>query len=52
MSPRHCANAAEKLLREANFWASDCAINTARPELWITTTKLFQALAKRGWQES
>jgi predicted metal-dependent HD superfamily phosphohydrolase len=52
MAPRHCANAAEKLLREAEMWAQDCAVDTAYPTLWMATTPLFQALAKRGAQEA
>jgi predicted metal-dependent HD superfamily phosphohydrolase len=52
MAPRHCANAAEKLLREAEMWVQDCGINTAYPTLWMATTPLFQALAKRGAVEA
>lgn len=52
MAPKHCANAAAKLLREADMWAQDCAVDTAYPTLWMATTPLFQALAKRGAQEA
>lgn len=52
MAARHCANAAEKLLREAEMWAQDCDVQTNYPQLWMTTTALFQALAKRGAVEA
>lgn len=52
MAPQHCANAAERLLREAEMWAQDCDVQTNYPQLWMTTTALFQALAKRGAQEA
>ncbi len=52
MAPKHCANAAEKLLLETEMWAHACGINTAYPTLWMATTPLFQALAKRGAVEA
>lgn len=52
MAPQHCANAAERLLRESEMWAQDCDVQTNYPQLWMTTTALFQALAKRGAVEA
>jgi hypothetical protein len=52
MAPRHCANAAERMIREAERIVSDLGIDTAYPVLWVTTTTLFQALAKRGAEQA
>lgn len=48
MVPRHAANAAAKLLREADFWAEEAGVTTEHPQLWMTTTKLFSALVWRA----
>jgi hypothetical protein len=48
MHPRHAANAANKLLRDASMWAREAGVVTQHPMLWMTTTKLFQALTWRA----
>jgi hypothetical protein len=51
MHPKHAANAAQKLLREAHIWANEAGMHTSHdsyPQLWMTTTKLFQALTWRA----
>jgi hypothetical protein len=48
MAPQYAANAAAKLLREADFWAREASVDTPHPQLWMTTTKLFQALTWRA----
>ena len=48
MVPEHAANAAEKMLREAEYWTLLADTKTARPILWVTTTPLFQALVARA----
>jgi hypothetical protein len=51
MPPRHAANAAEKLLREAGFWAGEAdSPNSVYPRTWVARQPLFQALAKRAEQ--
>ncbi len=44
----HAANAAQKLLRDADVWAKEAGVRDAYPQLWMTTTKLFQALTWRA----
>jgi hypothetical protein len=49
MPPRHAANAAEKLLREARFWAEEAgAPYRNHAHMWVARQPLFQALAKRA----
>ncbi len=48
MHPRHAMNAALRMAREADFWAKEAGISIAAPELWLTTTPLYRALAGRG----
>ena len=48
MAPYHAANAAQKLLRDAAFWAQEAGVTTNHPMLWMTTTKLFGALVWRA----
>ncbi len=52
MAPKHCANAANKMLAECDWWVQDARANTGHPELWIATQPLWQALAKRGAEEA
>lgn len=47
--PKHAANAAEKLLREAEFWANESGVPMYySPTLWMSTTPLFRALVTRA----
>jgi len=48
MPPRYAANAARRMLRDAPQYAADAGVDTEFPELWITTTVLFQALTWRA----
>jgi hypothetical protein len=48
MNPRHAANAAEKLLRDAEHWVKEAGVNVRNPRLWVTRTALFGALAAQG----
>ena len=48
MHPRYAANAAEKMLREADRWAKDAGQDTDRPMLWLIGTPLFGALSARA----
>lgn len=48
MPPEYAANAAEKLLREASFWAYEAGVDARRPALWMSRTPLFQALTARA----
>lgn len=48
MHPYHAANAAQKLLRDAAHWAQEAGVTTNHPMLWMTTTKLFNALVWRA----
>lgn len=50
--PRHAGNAAVKLLREARFWAEQCGVASAFPELWMTQQPLFIALRTRAGAHS
>lgn len=53
MEPRHAANAAEKMLRDAARWATDSGHPLdKRPFSWVTSLPLYQALAVRGQQSS
>lgn len=44
MHPTHAANAADRLLRDASFWADEAGMVTRYPRLWMTTRPLFRAL--------
>ena len=48
MPPEYAANAAEKLLREAAFWADEAGEYALRPVLWMARTPLFQALVTQA----
>ena len=48
MHPMHAANAADKLLREAAFWAREAGVNTRRPTFWMACRPLFRALTARA----
>lgn len=48
MAPQYAANAAQKLLRDAAYWAQEAGVTTDHPMLWMTTTKLFNALVWRA----
>ncbi len=53
MHPRHAGNAAVKLLRESQRWAEAAGLgDTGFPQIWMTTTPLFIALARRAKQAS
>lgn len=49
MDPKHAANAAEKLLRQAPFWADEACADTLHPALWMVTRPLFLALTERAY---
>lgn len=48
LHPKHAGNAAEKLLREADFWSKEADVQIDRPALWMTTTPIFRALVTRA----
>lgn len=47
MAPKHAANAAERLLRDAEHWASEAGV-TERPFTWAAETPLVRALWARS----
>jgi hypothetical protein len=47
MDPKHAANAAERLVREAVTWAAEAGIDVY-PFIWMATTPLVQALHERA----
>jgi acetylornithine deacetylase/succinyl-diaminopimelate desuccinylase-like protein len=47
MAPKHAANAAEKLLGEAEHWASEAGA-TERPFTWAASAPLVRALWTRS----
>ena len=48
MHRTHAANAAERLLADAETWMLDAGVYAARPKLWMTTQPVFVALVKRA----
>lgn len=48
LHPKHAANAAEKLLREADVWAKESAVDTEHPILWMSAQPLYRALVLRA----
>ena len=48
MPPEYAANAADKLLREAAFWAHEAGVDTRHPALWMSRTPLFRALTAQA----
>lgn len=48
MNPKYAANAADKLLRQASFWADEAGVITPHPALWVATSPLFRALTERA----
>jgi hypothetical protein len=48
MNPKHAANAAEKMLGDADIWADAAGVITDYPLLWMTRQPLFQALIERA----
>lgn len=48
MPPEYAANAADKLLREAAFWAGEAGVDTRHPALWMSRTPLLRALTDRA----
>jgi Tfp pilus assembly protein PilX len=47
MAPKHAANAAERLLRDAEHWASEAG-TPERPFTWAASTPLVRALWTRS----
>lgn len=52
MHPRHAANAARRLLLDADVWAKDAGMDQEphtryieQPQLWMSRTPLYSALA-------
>jgi hypothetical protein len=50
MAPKHAANAAEKLLAEAEHWATEAA-TPGRPYTWAASAPLVRALWTRSQAE-
>jgi hypothetical protein len=51
MHARHADNAADKLLRDAEFWAGEVGGRHMRnPRVWMARQPLFQALSDRAAQ--
>lgn len=47
MAPKHAANAAERLLRDAEHWASEAGV-AERPFTWAASAPLVRALWARS----
>lgn len=50
MPATHAANAAEKLIREAGFWAHEAMVQSAmkRPAVWMASRPVVQALVVKA----
>jgi hypothetical protein len=50
MHPVHAMNATEKLAKDAGFWARQAGVKTSKPNFWMFTQPLFQALIDQADQ--
>jgi len=47
MDARHAANAAEKMIRDAQVWADDAGYQGLTPGVWVAGSPVVQALHAR-----
>jgi hypothetical protein len=47
MHPAHAANAAERLLSDAEWWAKEAGVNVRHARLWMIGTPLHRALTEQ-----
>jgi hypothetical protein len=50
MAAPHAANAAERLVRDADFWAKEAGVDTRHPVLWMSQQPLWRALLDSSGQ--